>query len=569
MFILFIPVSIFLFNLIKIRTIKTKNIIDRQNPIEKNRFIVNKIKDVDEWDVIIIGSGISSLTCACLLSKVGKKVLVLEQHYIAGGCTHSFMDKGFEFDTGVHYVGNKNGFDEILNLVTEKNNRIEWDQLGKDNYGIYDEIFYDKNKSFKLRAGKNEFKNDLISMFPDDEDAINKYFNDMKKYHSMINFFIFKLMNLSILNYCLNKLFSYKFFNCVNTTVDEYMNNLTSNINLRAILCGQFGDLGLPPKKNSLFMHFGLVNHYLNGAWYPRGGSSNIAKKIIPVIEKYNGKVLVNCRVNKIVVGDRVEGVLTDKNIFIKSKKVVSSAGLLNTYNRLLDETVIKKFNLQKQYDKVNKLKGSMSFIYLFVGLNDMDDIKLPSHNIWSWNNPMYDDLMDKWFSDPESFKDEDIPGFISFPFNKDSEWKDKYGSKGTAIVIVPFPYSSVEQWNNNKNYEYNEFKEKYKQRLINKLISYNEKIKDKIIYTNLATPLTFNTFINSLYGESYGLNNGKERYELNDWNKPKSKIPGLYLTGQDTLSIGFSGSLTSGMLTFIAIEGFIKTFALIKKGGD
>ena len=46
---------------------------------------------------------LETMKTAALLAKVGKRVLVLEQHYIAGGTTHSFEDKGFEFDTGLHY----------------------------------------------------------------------------------------------------------------------------------------------------------------------------------------------------------------------------------------------------------------------------------------------------------------------------------------------------------------------------------------------------------------------------------------------------------------------------------
>lgn len=51
-------------------------------------------------DVIVIGSGIGGLTAAATLAKAGKKVLVLEQHSQAGGCCHTFIEKGFEFDVG-------------------------------------------------------------------------------------------------------------------------------------------------------------------------------------------------------------------------------------------------------------------------------------------------------------------------------------------------------------------------------------------------------------------------------------------------------------------------------------
>lgn len=51
-------------------------------------------------DVIVIGSGIGGLTAAATLAKAGKKVLVLEQHDQAGGCCHTYVEKGFEFDVG-------------------------------------------------------------------------------------------------------------------------------------------------------------------------------------------------------------------------------------------------------------------------------------------------------------------------------------------------------------------------------------------------------------------------------------------------------------------------------------
>lgn len=64
-----------------------------------------ELQDLDDIDVAIIGSGIGSLSCACILSKCGYKVAVFEQHYTVGGSTHMFKDGGYEFDVGVHYVG--------------------------------------------------------------------------------------------------------------------------------------------------------------------------------------------------------------------------------------------------------------------------------------------------------------------------------------------------------------------------------------------------------------------------------------------------------------------------------
>ena len=70
-----------------------------------------------KYDTIIIGSGIGSLTTAAILAKEGQKVLVLERHYIAGGFTHVFKRKGFEWDVGIHYIGEVQRENSIIKKI--------------------------------------------------------------------------------------------------------------------------------------------------------------------------------------------------------------------------------------------------------------------------------------------------------------------------------------------------------------------------------------------------------------------------------------------------------------------
>ena len=62
-----------------------------------------------ELDAIVVGSGPGGLVTAAILAKAGKRVLVVEQHDQAGGTFHTFIDKGYEFDVGVHYIGDVGG----------------------------------------------------------------------------------------------------------------------------------------------------------------------------------------------------------------------------------------------------------------------------------------------------------------------------------------------------------------------------------------------------------------------------------------------------------------------------
>ena len=58
----------------------------------------------EQWDAVIIGSGISGLTTARLLADAGKRVLVLEKHFKFGGYTHTFKRNNYEWDVGPEWM---------------------------------------------------------------------------------------------------------------------------------------------------------------------------------------------------------------------------------------------------------------------------------------------------------------------------------------------------------------------------------------------------------------------------------------------------------------------------------
>ena len=110
--------------------------------LTRDRYLLKKVPE--HIDYIVIGSGVSGLVSAAILSKLGKKVLVIEQHYVAGGNLHAFTDKGYEFETGLHYINaesrKKMGMARLLNLLVEE--PIEWCNLGREDPKklIYDKV---------------------------------------------------------------------------------------------------------------------------------------------------------------------------------------------------------------------------------------------------------------------------------------------------------------------------------------------------------------------------------------------------------------------------------------------
>jgi all-trans-retinol 13,14-reductase len=118
-------------------------------------------------DVVVIGSGVGSLASACLLAKAGYKVVVFEQHYIAGGSTHMFKrDHDFEFDVGVHYVGGCmdrcwSPFRIIFDFLSD--GKLEWSRMSEN----YDVAYnYSTGEQIEISGDPKRNRKTLLMHFP-------------------------------------------------------------------------------------------------------------------------------------------------------------------------------------------------------------------------------------------------------------------------------------------------------------------------------------------------------------------------------------------------------------------
>ncbi len=525
----------------------------KSNRISIDRDRYSKKKIPDDLDAIVIGSGIGGLSSAAFLSKTGKKVLVLEQHYIAGGCTHSFEEKGVEHETGIHYIGNIEKRKKVLDLITT--DKIEWCQMGRDNYGIYDEIVIN-DKKYYFRTGTQNFISDMVEYFPKEKDAIHKYINLIKSVAQKDLFFNIKIIQSRWLQKLLSFLISNEYYKYVNTSAYDVIREFTNNEELIAVLCGQFGDYGPPPKKASFFVHASIVNHYLEGGYFPKGGTSVISKSIIPVIEKSGGRVLVGKAVKNIIIENNVAiGVEMENRDKIYAKNIISDAGLRNTFHKLVNPSI------HKIYDNLLKnIPESTSFVYMFVNLDgEKEDLELKSSNIWVWPNNDYSKMLEDFENDPYTSP---IPLFIACSCAKDDSWSERYPGKSNAIVLTIGKKEWFNQWENercmHRGQDYNDIKESFAKRMLEEgLYNFYPKTKGKVTHYDVGTPLTNQFYLGAYNGEAYGLDSTPFRYSQATELKPKTRINGLYLTGQDICTLGFTGALMGGLLTAHSILGY------------
>ncbi len=499
------------------------------------------------YDAIIIGSGLGGLTTAVILAKAGKKVLVLEKHYVPGGFTHTFKRKKFVWDVGVHYVGQMSDEKSLMRKAFDylTDGKLKWADMGE----IYDQIIIGKDIYNFVKGIENQQKQ-LIAYFPEEQRAIEKYFELVKNAAAHSKLFFGERAMPYWLSNTLGYFMRKKFYSYSDRTTYDVLKELTNNKKLISVLCAQCGNYGMPPKKSSFGIHAMVVEHFIEGGNYPIGGASSIHKFLLAVLEKNGGTLALKAEVKNVIIdGKKAIGVEMKNGERIIAKKIISNAGAHNTFKHFLSN----KMEVDSMAVKV--INPSISHVCLYIGLStDGKAIQLPKHNIW-----MYEDYdFDQKNSNHLSIENSTSPLiYVSFPSEKDPAWLSEHPNTATIQVIGSFPYSWSKQWEDKKwqkrGEDYEAFKEKIKQDLLLKLYEVLPEVKNHIAVCELSTPLSTKHFSNYANGEIYGLEHSPQRFRLRQL-RAKTKIKNLYLTGQDIVCVGVGAAMFSGIITSVSV---------------
>ena len=490
------------------------------------------------YDIIIIGSGLSGLICAYILSKEGYKVAVLEKNKQVGGCLQTFVRDRRIFDVGVHYIGGLEegqSLDQYFKYLgirdTLKLQRMDMDAF--DTIG-----FEEDDTTYKMAQGHERFVDSLSQQFPKEHHALKKYSQAIQDICHKFPLYFLET----------NKAYpdNYKHLE-INAQAE--IASITSDPKLQAVLGGNNILYAGRGSATPFYLHAMVLNSYIESSWRCVDGGSQIARSLVKQLRKEGGTIFKQKEVDEFVFdGANIKAVQLTTGEKLTCKHVISSAHPQQLSRFVRNESG----RLRKAY--LNRIQGTKATSAIFSA-----HYTLKPNTVKYINSNYYHN------------KTDDVWNTIE---NNHKNWPSTYlaltpKTSGSPIYADSFSamcymdYDEVKDWGNSFNTVSNEsprgasyeaFKEEKASLLLDQLYKRFPELKGNIVNSYASTPLSFRDYIGCPTGSLYGF---ERNYQdpMRTALAVQTRIPNLRLTGQNVNIHGILGVTVSAVLACI---GFV-----------
>ena len=337
------------------------------------------------------------------------------------------------------------------------------------------------------------------------------------------------------------------------------LDDITSDKRLQAVLAGHSGTYGLPPERASIIISMVVLNHYLNGAYYPQGGSGAFRNAFLDALQGFGAEMKNNARVVEIDKKASEFSVTTENGETYTAQVVVSDVDPVITLGKLINPNIVPA----KIDKKVNLLRPSIGAFYAFIGTDlDLSSLGITDANIHHHQdfdvNRLYAIMTDSGLQESVPFY------FITSPSVKDPKGGHAPQGRHVVEILTWINYDVFKEWRNfpsmKRGEEYEALKKKIGKRLIKASERYASKLSEHVEYVEYATPLSNEYWVNAVKGGSYGPEQTPDQMGPGRFTAFSAGIDGLFLVGAGTLAGGIMPCVASGVLAGGKVMKFLES---------
>jgi phytoene dehydrogenase-like protein len=494
-----------------------------------------------KYDVAVIGAGLGGLVSAAVLAKSGRKVLLVEQHSIVGGCATTFKRKGFSMEVGLHEIDGLYPKDTKVALFKKLGvfENVEFLKIPE----FYKVQNTDKTIDFTMKDGEEVSQNELCRRFPDDEKGIKKFFSTiigirreiyMVANNPMLKFLIFALSPLTIPHLLGN----------YRQTLGKFLDKHIKNENLKLILAANTNYFHDDPYELSMMWFASAqANYIIGGGHFVKGGSQNLSDYFAKIVKENNGEFVFNAAVTEIITDEA-----TRKTVGIKTKnqkneisefyadKIIANCAIPVLYNLL---PPVQSEILQKKY---KKFKPACSLLSVYIGFSkSLKDVGVNAYSTI---------ILDEKLKSLREFAANTRSGYEAVPmifvdYGQIDDSMSPEGKSSGSICLTDY----IENWKYLTDEEYKDKKKEVAEILINRLNNEFDGIKDLIEIYEVGTPRTICNYTGNPLGAAYGFAQIPGQAIMQRPNH-KTPIKNLYISSAYSIpGGGFSGTIVGGAI--------------------